>query len=501
MSRRYKVIIPTALALAMAFGILLGRGLRNVEVSKKSGNWEKIDQILHYVESEYVDEVSRQELEEDAIEYLLQKLDPHSHYISGEELASVNESIEGSFQGIGVQFRIENDTVYVINTIAGGPSEKAGVMAGDKIIAVENEPIAGVGLANTDVMRLLKGPSGTEVNVTLKRGIEAIEKTIMRGEVALPSISTAYLLNDTTIYIKLDRFAKNSHEEFEDLVYPLKTQNTQHLILDLRGNGGGLLDVAKNIADEFLEKGKLITYTEGKSRPRREYYATSDGQFEEVGLSIIIDGYSASASEIIAGAMQDHKRAHIYGRRSFGKGLVQEQNEWLDGSATRLTIARYYTPNGRNIQREYESLSELQSADSLGQFDPRGGIEPDVQTLRDTAGITWLYAELMHRGLVYNFVYKFRDQNLESLAEMDITSFKENTEDSLLLADFRTYLERDSFEINENEWARSSTLIVQRIEALLVRSLYNESEYIKILNEHDPVIQSILLGRKNPESI
>ena len=199
--------------------------------------------------------------------------------------------------------------------------------------------------------------------------------------------------------------------------------------------------------------------------------------------------------------MQDHKRAHIYGRRSFGKGLVQEQNEWLDGSATRLTIARYYTPNGRNIQREYESLSELQSADSLGQFDPRGGIEPDVQTLRDTAGITWLYAELMHRGLVYNFVYEFRDQNLESLAEMDITSFKENTEDSLLLADFRTYLERDSFEINENEWARSSTLIVQRIEALLVRSLYNESEYIKILNEHDPVIQSILLGRKNPESI
>ncbi|GAB5538366.1 MAG: S41 family peptidase [Salibacteraceae bacterium] len=500
MSRKSKAILPVALAIAMILGIVLGRGLRQPESSMKSSDWEKIDQILHYVESDYVDEVSRTELEEDAIVYLLQRLDPHSHYISQDELAAVNEPLQGSFQGIGVQFNLNGDTVYIINTIDGGPSEKAGIKAGDKLIAVEDQIIAGVGITNTDVMKLLKGESGTQVHVSLLRNREKLEKTITRGEVALPSIDAAYTMDDTIIYIKLNRFSQNTFNEFKDRVYPLKTGASKHFILDLRGNGGGLLDVASDIADEFLEDGKLITYTEGKSRPRTEFYATSQGEFEAVNLYLIINGYSASASEIIAGAMQDHKRATIYGKQSFGKGLVQEQNEWADGSATRLTVARYYTPNGRSIQREYESISNLGSIDSL-TGDPRGGIRPDVEVLRDTAGITWLFAEMVHRGLISNFVYEFRDKHSDSLQQIGLAGFNTLAMDSTLIEQFGLYAAEQKLEIDSTEWRRSQGLIVHRLKALMVRNVFSEQDYIKVQNQMDPAIRAILNDIKTPTAL
>lgn len=483
----------------MAIGILLGLGLGGTNDQRTSEKWEKIDQVLQYVEQDYVDSVSRQSLEEEAIAYLLQRLDPHSHYISQDDVARVNESLNGGFQGIGIEFNVKADTVYVAKTIENGPAQTAGILPGDKLIKADSVAIAGVGMSTKDVMKLLKGPSGTEVRVLVVRQGKELEYSITRGEIELNSVEAAYLMNDSTIYLRLDRFARNTYQEFMEAAVPLKTVSTKHFILDLRGNGGGFLDAAVDITDEFLAGDVLITYTEGKSRPRKEYYAENDGQFEDVQLHVLIDGLSASASEILAGAIQDHQRGVIYGKRSYGKGLVQEQNEWKDGSATRLTVARYYTPLGRSIQRPYDAFQSDETNAIDSSVNVLGGIEPDHAVKRDTTGVTWLYAEIVHRGWLIDFVYQFRDKNYEELRGLSFEEFQHQQSDTATLNALKKYLTSKGFEMNESEWNRSAELMALRIRGLLARSLFTENEYFKIINTKDEGVRAVINHIKKAE--
>jgi len=496
-----KAGIPLLLATAMVMGFWLGlRFNGSMPGSHEPAGWQKIEQILQYVEQDYVDTVSRQTLEDEVIAYLLQRLDPHSYYISPDEVQAMNEPLEGGFEGIGIQFNLRNDTIYVINTVAGGPSERAGLQPGDRIIGVDGDTIAGRDLSNKKVMALLKGPTGSKVSVQVLRGgdAKALSYDITRGEIPLNSIDAAYHYNDSTIYVRLSRFSKTTLAEFRDRVYALKNKSSQYFILDLRGNGGGFLDAAVDLADEFLSAGKLVTYTEGKARPRLEYHATGEGAFENVKLYVLIDHYSASASEIFAGAIQDHKRGVIIGKRSFGKGLVQEQSEWADGSATRLTVARYYTPNGRSIQRPYSSFSPdidyySENADSAQQ----GGIVPDLEVKHDTAGVTWLYAEIVHRGLLNDFVYHFRDAHYSALKDISLSAFVRTVTNEQILQALHEYLRAHNLAINEAEWKRSAPYIATRSKALIARSLFDDEAYYIIFNPSDASVQAALEVIKN----
>lgn len=483
-----KAALPFLLGLAMAIGVWLGSGLQSPFAGlNQNPTRQKLDQIMQYVEQDYVDTVSREKLEDELIAYLLQRLDPHSYYIGEEDLQAMQEPLEGGFEGIGVSFNLRNDTIYIINTVKGGPSEKAGIQPGDQIVGVNGDTIAGTGLDNRRVMALLKGPAGSEVQVQIKR--PKTEKwlsfDLTRGSIAINSIEAAYMINDTTAYVKLVRFAKTTTQELQDRVYPL-SQNAKHIVIDLRNNGGGVLDAAVDLADEFLEKGKLITYIEGKNRPRKDYVATENGRFEKAKVSVIIDQYSASASEVFAGAIQDQKRGKIIGRQSYGKGLVQEENEWSDGSATRLTVARYYTPNGRNIQREYESISS--SNYNLNDTIDEGGITPDIEMERDTVGVTWLYAEIVHRGLLNDFVYAYRDKHFDELKNLSAEAFisKESIEN--LGEEFKEYVIEHDVIMDEAEWQKSHDRMLTRVKALLARSLFDDEVYYQIYNTMDPYV-------------
>lgn len=317
----------------------------------KSGN-STFDAVMSYINEEYVDSVDVKEIEENAIVAMMDELDPHSQFISEEEFNALNDPLLGSFEGIGVSFRLEKDTVTIINTIKGGPSEKVGIMAGDRIIKVDDSLVAGVKMKNDDVMRLLKGPKNTKVNVqVLRRGIDGLlDFTIKRDVIPTYSVEVAYMLDDEIGYLKLGKFSATTYNEFVKAVKKLQAAGMKKLVFDLRGNSGGYLSAAVDIADEFLPKGSLIVYTEGRNRPRYYMTARHRGMLEDMPVTVLIDGESASASEIVAGALQDNDCGTIIGRRSYGKGLVQEQMMLTENSAIRLTVARYYTPTGRSIQ-------------------------------------------------------------------------------------------------------------------------------------------------------
>ena len=440
-NNRLAVYLPIIIALVLVAGIFIGQKL-----SPGVRQHDKINDVINYVKQDYVDTVGEEKLKEAAIEGMLQSLDPHSQYISAADFKEANDPLLGNFEGIGVQFRMEKDTIYVVNTVPGGPSEKLGILGGDRIVKIDGKKVAGIKISDKEVMKRLKGKRSTKVKVSiLRRNVAGlIDFTITRDVIPTWSIDVAYMPKPTVGYIKLSKFSATTYSEFEKALNQLKSQGMKKLILDLRGNSGGFLDAAIKLADEFLPDKKLIVYTEGQRHPRENAYATDKGMFENGALAVLIDEGSASASEILAGAIQDNDRGTIIGRRSFGKGLVQEQLDLNDGSAIRLTIARYHTPTGRCIQKPYkdgleqyynESYQryldgEMTNADSvkldksLKYKTPKGktvygggGIMPDVYVSLEKNDRNSYYSMLMNKGLIYQFAFDYTDRNRGELTK------------------------------------------------------------------------------------
>ncbi len=483
----------------------------------------KLERTLQLINSLYVDDADTKKLTEAAIRAMLEELDPHSSYLNEEEVKAMNEPLQGNFDGIGISFNMLTDTLYVMEVIAGGPSQKVGLMPGDKIIKVNDTVIAGVEMNNQDVVKMLRGPKGTTVNVSvLRRGVpELIEFRIVRDRIPITSIDASYMVADDIGYIRLSRFGVTSGEEFKKAENELKAQGMKHLLLDLTDNGGGILQVANEIADEFLGDGKLIVYTEGKNQPRFTMNATGGDALQDGRLVILVNGASASASEILAGAVQDWDRGVVVGRRTFGKGLVQRQLPLPDGTMIRLTVARYYTPTGRSIQRPYEEGNldaynmdfmnriqhgELFAADSIHFADSLqyttlvnkrtvyggGGIMPDYFVPVDTTSGTMLHANLNARGVINRAaiaeVDNRRAELLEKFSNVDSFSAGYQVSDEIENR-IQTLAKEEDIEWNQEEYARSRSLISLQLKALIARDLYNSSAFYRIINEENDIFQ------------
>ena len=394
-------IRPIWVIIILLSGVLIGLYI-NKGVAKKIQveGGTKFDEVMWYVDNDYVEKPDAQKLQDEAIAALMEELDPHSDYISLDDFNEVNDPLLGSFDGIGVQFRLEKDTVAIVNVIKGGPSEKVGLLAGDRIVYVDDTLMANKKLKNEDVMRKLKGPKGTKVRVRiLRRGVEGLlDYTITRDAIPTYSVDIAYMLDEKTGYLKLSKFSATTVSEFKNAVINLEAKGMKQLIFDLRGNTGGYLAAAVDIADEFLPKGSLIVYTEGRNRPRNYMKARRRGMLEEMPVVVLIDGESASASEIVAGALQDNDRGTIIGRRSFGKGLVQEQIMLSDQSAIRLTVARYYTPTGRCIQKPYSGNKEEYLLESYDRYQNGELFHPDSIHFADSLKFTTPKGKTVYGG-------------------------------------------------------------------------------------------------------
>src|SRR5690554_4266451 len=454
---------------------------------------------------------------------MLSELDPHSSYLNEEDVKAMNEPLQGNFDGIGISFNMLTDTLYVMEVISGGPSQKVGILPGDKIIFVDDILIAGVEMNNQDVIKMLRGPKGTNVNVkVLRRGVdELIEFRIVRDKIPITSIDAAYMVAGNIGYIRLSRFGVTSADEFKEAEKKLRTQGMKHLLLDLTDNGGGILQTANEIVDEFLGDGKVIVYTEGKNQPRYTMNATGVDELSGGNLVILVNGASASASEILAGAIQDWDRGVIVGRRTFGKGLVQRQLPLPDGTMIRLTVARYYTPSGRSIQKPYEegnieaynqdfinryNQGELFDVDSIHFPDSLkyktlinertvyggGGIMPDYFVPVDTTSGTMLHANLNARGVINRAaiaeVDNRRAELLEKFSNVDSFSAGYQVSDEIENR-IQTLAKEEDIEWNQEEYARSRSLISLQLKALIARDLYNSSAFYRIINEENDIFQ------------
>lgn len=508
-------------SLLLAIGILT-----TATAQKNNQDARKLQLALYAINNLYVDSTDEGKLVEDAIIGMLDKLDPHSNYMDPEETKAMTEPLQGNFDGIGIQFNVLTDTLYVIQVIPGGPSEKVGLMAGDRIIQVDDTLIAGVKMKTNDIMKRLRGPKGTEVRVKVLRNNlpELIEFKIIRGKIPVYSLDAAYMADKNTGYIKLNRFAASSADEFREALEKLQKQGMKNLILDLQGNGGGYLNVAIELADEFLSKDKLIVYTEGNRQSREEAKSTYRGGFEEGRLVVLVDESSASASEILSGAIQDWDRGVVIGRRTFGKGLVQKPIPLPDGSMIRLTVSRYYTPTGRCIQKPYQNgnledyqhdlidrynRGELMSADSIHFPDSMkyntletkrivyggGGIMPDIFIPVDTARYTDYHRSLVATGLVNRIAMNYLDRNR---AEMNknypkFAGYKQKfTIPEELMQELLSMAQDEKIEFNEEQYNRSKPLIMLQIKALIARDLYDMTEYFQIINDDNPSYQQAL---------
>lgn len=492
----------------------------------------KFSRVLGLINMYYVDTVNQEKLVDEAIVKMLQELDPHSIYISKEEVREMEEPLQGSFDGIGVQFNIMNDTILVVSPISGGPSEKLGILAGDRIVEIDGINVAGIGIKNSDVMKYLRGEKGSQVMVRIyRRGVrELLEFTITRDKIPIYSMDAAYMVDDSIGYIKLNRFAATTMDEFREGLIKLKKQNMKHLILDLQDNAGGFMNMATELADEFLGTNKMIVYTQGDKSPKREYNATSKGGFEEGKLVILVDGGSASASEIVSGAIQDWDRGLIIGRRSFGKGLVQRPFDLPDGSKIRLTIARYYTPTGRLIQRPYEdgvedyamdmvnryNRGELTNADSIHFPDSLkyktllnkrdvyggGGIMPDIFIPLDTSMNSDYYYNLRRKGVMNRFVLNYIDKNRKKLGKEypEFEQFHSNFEiTDELLADFFKTAESMGVKMDSAGFERSKKVIKIQIKSIMAADMWTFSESFQVFNELNPAYNEAINALKNDE--
>lgn len=522
-----KAYLPILFALVLLAGFYLGlqlRGTQHMQPEKRFfsigfDRYDKINDVLNYIYDAYVDTVSRDMLVEDAVENLLMNLDPHSAYIPASAFHELNDPLMGSFEGIGIEFNMILDTVVVISPIAGGPSERAGIMPGDRIIAVEGDPIAGVRKSTNEVVSLLKGRKGTEVNVSvMRRNVsEPLAFRLVRDKIPSYSLDIAYMVDEEIGYIRLNKFAATTHQEFLTALNQLKSDGMRKLILDLRDNGGGFLDAAISIADELLEKDQLIVYTDGRRRPQTYAYARRKGGFETQPLVVLINEWSASASEIIAGAVQDNDRGMVIGRRSFGKGLVQEQVQLGDGSAMRLTVARYYTPTGRSIQKPYENgdeeyyndfmqrflSGELESAENI-HFDDSlrfetpggrivyggGGIMPDIFIPIETNDQTSFFNQTSNRGLIYRFAFDYADRNRERLSAYgDARRFVTNFQvDGALFRQFLSFAREEGVNPQPNSLSASDPLIRNHLKAYIGRNVFGNEAFFPVLHANDPAI-------------
>ena len=513
--------------LAVAGTAMVKAQLTNPEAMKLALVMEKVSRY-------YVDPVNDAEVVEEAIEHMLHELDPHSSYLSREELEELNEQLEGEFEGIGVSFNILDDTIYIIRAISGGPSERVGIMAGDRIVKVEGENVAGTGITTKEVQKLLKGPKGTLVDVSVhRRNVKGLlEFTITRDKIPVNSLDAAYMVDDRIGYVKLARFSHTTIEEFESAVNRLKQEGMKDMILDLSGNGGGWLPVAVDLADHFLSGNKEIVSTEGSHVPERKYRARQPGLFEEGNLVIMIDGNSASASEIVSGAVQDWDRGVIVGRRSFGKGLVQQPFPLGDGSMIRLTVARYYTPTGRLIQKPYDNgfedysmdlihrynNGELSSADSIVFPESQkyrtltlnrtvyggGGIMPDYFVPMDTSSYSDYYRQLINKGIFNRFILQYVDEHRDELLEQfpDFETFKsEYQPGNGPLHELVSFAESEGLSFNQDQWNTSLGQITLLMKGYVARDLWTMADFYEIYNHSSEVFNMAVEILKDPSMI
>lgn len=501
------------LILGMYLGFKFHEEIRGLGIRSKTSS---IEQVLRLVEKKYVDSIDIKAIQEQAIEDILSQLDPHSVYIPAEELAKANEPLKGNFEGIGIEFYLLNDTIYVVSAISGGPSEQVGIKSGDKIIKVDGKLMAGKKISNQDVTNTLRGEAGSKVKVSIlrKNSKKLIDYTITRGTIPVNSVDVAYMPSPSIGYIKVSSFGSTTYDEFFEALKKLKQEGMRSLILDLRGNSGGYLNTAIMICDELLPDKKLIVYTKGKASPKREEFATEAGNFETGKLIVMVDEGSASASEIVAGAVQDWDRGIIVGRRSFGKGLVQEQAILNDGSSLRLTVARYYTPTGRCIQKPYDDgieayqtdvynrfvHGELSNGDSIKENKAEefktpsgkivyggGGISPDVFVPIDTSDFSVYYSRLISEGILSEFIYQFNDRNKESFSKFkSLKDFLQNFKiEDRMLNDLIIYSSKKGLNPSKKELSASSESIKTQMKALLARVYFKNEGYYSVMKSLD----------------
>lgn len=520
--KKMKYLAAAVICAAATFGIYAQYSRSN----SASRQQQKLLMVENIVNNLYVDNVDEEKIVENAVRGILENLDPHSSYSTKEETTSSQETMQGSFSGIGIQFNMQKDTLYVVQTIAGGPSEKVGILPGDRFIAVDDSIIAGRKLKNTDIMKRLRGPKGTKVNIKVKRGsnAELLEFRITRDDIPLNSIDAVYMADGKTGYIRLSRFAATSYKEFKDAITKLKKQGMQQLILDLTDNGGGYMQIAAQIANEMLNRGNLIVYTQGRKSPRQNLNADGSGTFRTQKVVVMINQFSASASEILSGAVQDWDRGVVVGRRSFGKGLVQREFLLPDSSSFRLTIARYYTPSGRNIQKPYikgdredydkdiidrYNHGELQSADSIHFADSLkhttlrlhrtvyggGGIMPDVFVPLDTTQYTDYHRRLVAKGIIPQFALRYVDKNRADLKAQypDAQKFiKEFTVTDEMLNNLVDAGKAEKVDFNKSQFAKSKEMLRTFVKAAIANDLFSTGAYFQIVNEQNDIYKEAL---------
>lgn len=519
--------MPLYLALAVVVGLLTGTfygshfaGGQRLSIINAGSN--KLQNLLHIVDDQYVDTVSVEDLVEKAMPVLLSELDPHSTYISAKDAQQAEDDLSGSFSGVGIEFVIRDDTLRVQNVIQGGPSERAGVLAGDMIVSVDGNDFTGQELTNDKAIHTLKGPEGTKVKLGVKRWGEKDlrEISVTRGEIPTHSIAAVYMMDDETGYIKIKKFSESTYMELLVALAQLSQQGFQGLVLDLRGNTGGYLRAAVQVANEFLPKERLIVYTEGRKSPREDYYSDGRGSYRSMPLVVLIDETSASAAEILAGCIQDNDRGTIVGRRSFGKGLVQTPVAFNDGSMVRLTIARYYTPSGRCIQKPYTpggeddyagdlvqrlQRGEFYSADSIKHEGPEyhtvggrvvyggGGITPDIFVPEDTSDYTSYYKEAAMRGLILNYAYQYTDAHRKELADLeDMPALERHLKRQDLVEKFAQWAEKNGLKRRNLMIQKSHRLLEEYITCRIIYNIQNEAALTQYLNQRDPVIKETL---------
>lgn len=528
--------IPLWIALSIALGIFVGNRFSVFNSGKSIRGTEKLNAVLKYINESYVDEINLNEFIDEALPGIVNELDPHSAYISAEEMKRVNEDLTGHFSGIGVSFYVLRDTITVTTIVPGGPSEAAGIFPGDRIIKVNDSVVAGKKITNDQVLKSLRGEKGSQVKLNILRAAtrKPVEITVTRGDIPMNSVQVSYILTNGIGYIKVGNFAFNTFSEFISAISKLKNQGAKSFVVDLRGNVGGSLETVIAMVNEFLNKGDLIVYAEGRNFPRTDNYANGSGTCKDDEVIVLIDELSASASEIFAGAIQDHDRGLVIGRRSFGKGLVQSQRDFYDGSAIRLTVARYYTPVGRSIQRRYEkghyedyemdainrymqgdyvNIDTVSNSDLIPFETESGrtvyggdGIMPDIFVPRDTAGINSYYNSLVNNDLIQEYAMLYTDMNRERLSDfdswMDLHSYLQRQP---LLLNLVSYADSKGIRRRPYYIEESKRLLETQLNALIIRNFWGEEGFYSVFFENDilidKAIELIKSGKSTPESV